>query len=406
VDFWQEIFETLRRNKLRTFLTALAVTWGIFMLVVLLGVGTGLQYGVKQQFKDDAINSIWVFPGQTSVPYEGHPVGRQLVFKNDDYRELRGFPGIDRVAGRYWLGDNARIVRGAKTSSFDVRATHPDHLYLEKTIMVTGRFLDALDLRERRKVVVIGLPVAEFYFGDEPPIGQWLEISGIAFQVVGTFRDDGGQGENEKVYIPISTAQAAFGGADRVNQLMFTVGDASAAESRTISDNVRRAMAAEHHFDPDDPKAVRFRNNLENYEKFASMFSAIRIFVWFVGGGTILAGIVAVSNIMLIAVKERTREIGIRKALGATPFAIISTILLESVVITSIAGYLGIVAGMGGLALLSWLAQGNDMFGDPAVDLRSVLYAIAVLVSSGAIAGYFPARSAAKVNPVVALRDG
>jgi putative ABC transport system permease protein len=406
IDFWQEILETLRRNKLRTFLTALSVSWGIFMLVILLGTGTGLEHGVKNQFKDDAINSIWIFPGQTSIPYEGHPVGRQLTFRNDDYRELGTVAGVDKTAGRFYIGNDGRIAYGDKASSFDVRATHPEHQFLEKTIMVTGRFLNDLDLAERRKVAVIGRPVSEFFFGDEPPLGKWLRVNGIAFQVIGTFRDEGGEGENDKLYIPISTAQAAFGGTDRINQMMFTVGDASASESKVIAESVRTALAAEHHFDPTDPKAIRFRNNLENFEKFTSMFGAIRIFVLGIGIGTILAGIVAVSNIMLIAVKERTKEIGIRKALGATPFAIVSTIVLESVFITSLAGYVGLVGGIFLLDFLGHLTRGNDMFADPTVDLGTVLLANAVLIVAGALAGFFPARSAAKVNPVIALRDG
>ena len=406
LDFWLEMFDTLRRNKLRSALTALSVAWGIFMLVILLGSGRGLEHGVRARFADDAINSIWLFPGQTSLPHEGHPVGSAVRLNNADVARVAADPAIDHITGRFFLPGEAHVSYGAKSSGFEVRATHPAHQYLEKTLMVEGRFLNDLDQREHRKVTAIGVPVAKFFFGDEPALGKWLRVSGVAFQVVGIFTDAGGAGETEKLYLPIATAQIAYGGNDRVNQLMFTVGDADVAESHVIADRVRDTLAETHHFSPDDKKAVRIRNNVEQFQTFMSMFDAIRIFVWFVGVGTILAGIVGVSNIMLIAVKERTKEIGIRKALGATPFSIVSHIVAEAIVVTSLAGYLGMIAGIWTLDVLARNIPDNDVFANPTVDLRVAMTATGILVAAGALAGYFPARSAAKVNPVIALRDG
>lgn len=406
LDRWQEIFDTILRNKLRTALTSLSVAWGIFMLVLLLGAGTGLENSVAYKFRDDAVNSIWVRPGQTSQPFQGHAVGRRIAFDNADYEYIKHrVPGVEYITGRFYLRGEGLITFEDKTSGFDVRAVHPDHLYLENTIITHGRFIDELDLDERRKVAVIGKPIAEFFFGPGEPLGKWLGINRIPYQVVGVFEDYGADREMQRIYIPISTAQLAYGADDRIHHLMFTVGDASVAESRAIEDTVRELLAKRHQFSPEDKRALRVRNNLENFQEITEVFTGIEIFVWFVGLGTIVAGIVGVSNIMLISVKERTKEIGIRKALGATPGNIIRQIVQESVFLTSVSGYLGIVAGIGIFELIDRYVPDNDYIRDPHVDLRVAVAATVLLVGAGALAGYFPARQAAKVDPVVALRD-
>lgn len=405
LDPWLEIFATMRRNKLRVFLTALSVAWGIFMLVILLGAGNGLQNGVKNDFRDDATNSIWVRRGQTSIPYKGLPTGRRIRFRNGDYASLATqVPGIDHITARFYVRGTVR--RGKHHSSFDVRACHPDHKYLEKTIMVKGRFLNDFDLAERRKVAVIGIAVKKFLFrGERVAIGKNIEINGISFRVVGVFRDEGGEGEMRKVYIPITTAQAAFNGSDMIHAIMFTVGDASTAGSKLIEHNARAVLASRHNFSIKDWRAVRMRNNLERYEKVSKVFWWIKLFVWIVGAGTIIAGIVGVGNIMLISVKERTKEIGVRKALGATPGSIVALILREAILLTAVAGYAGMIAGLLLLGTISNAIPKNDIFLHPNVDISVVLIASAILVACGALAGFFPARKAAKVNPIEALRD-
>jgi putative ABC transport system permease protein len=407
LDRWQEIWSTLVQNKLRTALTMIAMSWGIFMLVALLGLGRGLQHGVTSGFADDAINSIWVFGGQTSIAHEGLPVGRRINFDNRDVALAERDPQIDHLSGRFNIGGgDLRVRAGDKSSSsFEVRAVHPGHLYIEKTIMVMGRFLNDEDVSERRKVCAIGIPVAEFLFGRRDVIGEWLEVNRVSFQVVGVFDDEGGEGELRKVYIPISAAQAAFNGADRVHQIMCTVATTDVEESKAIAERVKERLAEHHKFDPSDPQAARVRNNLENYDRFQKIFTMIDMFIWLMGVCTIVAGVVGISNIMMIIVRERTKEIGIRKALGATPWNIVSTILQEAVVLTAAAGYLGLVAGVAFLELIAKLVPPNDMFDHPEVDLRVAVAATAVLVIAGAIAGFFPARAAAKVNPIVALRD-
>lgn len=407
LDRWQEIFDTIRRNKLRTLLTSMSVAWGIFMLVLLLGAGQGLQNEVTDKFKDDAINSLWVYGGSTTVPHEGHPIGRRITFDDDDYDLfIDQVPELEHLTGRFRMrGRDVIVAYGDKTSAFDIRSVHPDHQFLENTLITRGRFLNDTDLADKRKVAVIGVRVAEFLFGRDDAMGKWIKLNGIQFRVVGIFEDAGGEGEMRKVYIPITTARAAFAGGRQIHQLMFTVGDASPSESKAIEEHVRQLLAQRHDFSPEDHRAVRVRNNLERLQEVTEIFDYIRIFVWIVGIGTIIAGIVGVSNIMLISVKERTKEIGVRKALGATPFSIVSLILQESIFLTAVSGYIGLVSGVGLLEFASTHLPENDIIRDPSVDLRVAISAMALLVVCGAVAGFFPARRAAMVNPVVALRD-
>lgn len=406
IDRWQEIYGTIRRNKLRTFLTALSVAWGIFMLVILLGAGTGLQNSVSYKFRDDAINSIWIWGGKTSIPHQGLPPGRQIKFTNADYERIRALPGVDRVTGRFRSGRDPMVVYKDRHSVFDLRSVHPDHRFLENTVITSGRFINDLDMAERRKVVVIGTKVDEFLFRGEQPLGKWITVGGLPYQVIGVFQDSGGEGEMRKMYIPISTAQMAYNGADRIHMLMFTISGDDVATSHRLEGQVRSMLATRHDFSPKDQRALRIRNNLESYHEVAQIFVMIRYFVWVVGIGTIIAGIVGVSNIMLISVKERTREIGLRKAIGATPGSLVQLILQEAILLTALAGYVGLAAGVGVLELANRiLPADSEYIRDPQVDLGTVLGATLLLVFFGALAGYFPARRAARVNPIVALRE-
>ncbi len=405
-DTWHEILDTIRANKLRSFLTGFSVAWGIFMLIILLGSGEGLSHGIEYQFRDDAINSIWVFPGQTSVATKGLQPGRRVQLTNDDFSEIRnGINGVEHITSRFYIGGTLKVRYRDRTSSFDVRCTHPDHLYLEKTIMTEGRFINELDLKEFRKVTVLGVRVVDAMFKKEPPIGKNIEINGVAFKVVGIFRDEGGENEQEKIYLPITTAQRAFGGANRVNQIMMTTGDAPLSETQSMSKEIKRRVALRHAFSKDDPRALFVNDNNEEFQKFTSLMSAIRGFVWVVGIGTILAGVVGVSNIMLITVRERTREIGVRKALGATPWSIVSLIFQESILITAVAGYIGLVAGIVVLELAGKALPSSGYFINPEVDLLVAIEATVLLVAAGVAAGSVPARRAARIRPVEALRN-
>jgi putative ABC transport system permease protein len=406
LDRWREILDTARRSKLRTALTGLSVSWGIFMLVILLGAGRGLQNGVEYSFRDDAVNSIWVSSGRTSVPHSGRAPGRSVQFTNDDYQLIkRKIPGVDKITARLRVSGEFTVSYQNKHSSFDIRSCHPDHQFLERTQVISGRFINELDMQRRRKVAVISTEVVRILFGNTSALGEHLRIAGIPYRVVGVYEDEGGERELRTIYIPLSTAQMAYSGGDRIDRVMFTVGTADVDASIGMADEARRLMSIRHSFAPDDTRAVWIRNNLEAFEKVTDVFRWIRLFIWIVGVGTIVAGIVGVSNIMLISVKERTKEIGVRKALGATPFAIVSSIIQEAVLITGIAGYLGLVAGVGLLELVQRYVPPTEQLRNPEVDIGIAATATVVLIVAGVLAGFFPARRAARVSPIVALRD-
>ncbi len=406
IDKWQEIFGTISKNKLRTFLTGFSVAWGIFMLMILLGSGTGLQNGVEYQFRDDAVNSIWIRSGQTSMPYKGIQPGKYVQFTNQDYENLGAtVPGVEHITSRFYIGGTSLVTYGKEYGSFDVRCVHPDHQFLENTIIKSGRYINKNDLFEYRKIAVIGELVAEGLFKKSDPIGNYININGIPFKVVGVFKDEGGENEMRIIYLPINTAQRAFNGSNRVNQIMLTTGNATLEETEVMSDMIRQKLAAKHNFDLDDKRAVFINNSNESYARMMDLFNGIRIFIWIIGLGTLLAGVVGVSNIMMIVVKERTKEIGIRKALGATPWSIISLIMQEAIFITAVAGYTGLVLGVGLLELVSQNMPESDFFLNPGVDFGVAISSTLLLVFAGSLAGFFPAWRAAMIQPVVALHD-
>ncbi len=402
-DRWEEIFNSIRRHKLRTGLTALGVIWGIFMLVLLLGAGYGLQNGVEYQFEDDNTNSIWVNRGKTSMEYKGLPKGRWIRFSNSDYDYLdQNFPDINRLTGRYWLSGDRTVTYNRKTVSYPIRSVHPDHLHMEKTQMVEGRYLNDNDIENFRKVAVIGEKVKNDLFGEEDPIGEEINIGGIVYHVIGWYTD-ANENETRVVYLPITTVQKVYAGQDDIHQLMFTADELSVAEMKELEEEIRLGFAQMHQFDPQDRRALRIFNLAEQYQEFQNLFWAIRMFVWFVGIGTLLAGIIGVSNIMLIIVKDRTREIGVRKALGATPRSIISMILQESIFLTGLAGYIGLVAGVIVLYLASSFE--SEYFRNPQVNLGVVIAAIFILMLAGTLAGLMPAMQAARINPITAMKS-
>lgn len=409
LDRWQEVFDTIRRNKLRTTLTCISVAWGIFVLVFLLGLGKGLDNGMRKNFARDATNGVWVWANKTSVAHAGYDVGRRITFENRDYERAAKVDGIDHISGKHFIGGGNRrggtvTKRGGKANSFELNAVHADAIFLEAHEISQGRFLTPMDVAQKRKSVVIGRPVAQFLFEPaENPVGEWIIIAGVPFQVVGVYTDPAGNEQERQMYIPVSTAQLAFGGSDKLGMLQFTIGDARPEEAQVIIDEVVGQLAERHNFDPSDKQAVRVHNNIEGFAKFQKLFWMIGMFVIVIGLGTLAAGVVGVSNIMMIAVKERTKEIGVRKALGATPGSIVFMIIQEAVFLTAIAGLLGLSAGVGFLELVGLMD--NDFIYNPGIDIWDGIKAAAFLVLAGALAGYFPARSAAKVNPIHALRD-
>ena len=405
IDKWQEIFSTIRKNKLRTLLTGFSVAWGIFMLIILLGSGYGLENGVKREFTGDAVNYLAVNTGITSMPYKGMKAGRRLRLTNEEKNQLGALPGVDKSSGRSSVWRYNTLSYKNEYGTFDIYAVSPDYKHVESLIILKGRYLNEIDEDDYRKVVVLGRLVEDALFKGQDPVGQYIKISGVPFKVIGSFDDPGGDRDLSRVYIPLNTAQRVFNMGNYVGSVLLNLGDADVEQSLEMIETIKQDLSEKMKFNPTDPRAVFIYNSIENYRKFMNLFANIRLFIWIIGIGTIIAGIVGVSNIMMIVVKERTKEIGIRKSMGATPWSIISLILQESILITSFAGYVGLVLGVGMIELVSNMLPATDYFANPEVNINVALYATFLLVFCGALAGFVPARKAASVKPVVALRD-
>jgi putative ABC transport system permease protein len=411
LDKWQEIYNTVQKHKLRTLLTAFGVFWGIFMLVILLGAGKGLENGVLKMFGSIAKNSMFIWGGRSTLPYKGLQPGRFVKFNNDDYKILKTqVPGIKHLAPALRIIGPFTVNYKDKNGSFLVEGQYPEIDKVRPMIFTKGRFLNETDLKEKRKVAVIGLRSQELLFDQEDPIGKYIKIKGVYFLVVGVFtiENAGGDGRNdaEKIFIPLTTLQQAYNQPNMIDSFAITPQDDADAEE--LEKQVKIILASNHHMSPDDYKAFGGWNSGKEVKKFTALFEGIKIFIWVVGIGTIIAGIVGVSNIMLIIVKERTREIGIRKALGATPGSIVSLIIQESIVITSAAGYIGLVCG---IALMEGIRgfmkdskADSPFFSNPEIDIKIAFIAMGILVVAGALAGLFPAKRAADINPIDALK--
>ncbi|MBF0278399.1 MAG: ABC transporter permease [SAR324 cluster bacterium] len=413
-DNWQEIVSTLKRNKLRSLMTAFGVFWGLLMLIVMLGSGSGLEHGVSKRFNDRATNSTYLWTRKTSKPYLGFPRGRRFQFENDDIQSLRHkIPEIEYLAPRNSLGGHQganNVVRNGKVGAFTIYGDYPDVQHIQLLTMTKGRFINELDLAEKRKVAVIGTRVYKILFDKgEDPIGKYIQVKGIFFRVIGVFKTNrSGDDEEEHtqtVFIPFSSFQQAFNYGNRIG--WFAITSIKGVPVSEVEKKAIALLARNHQIAPDDQQAFGFWNAEKEYNKINGVFFGINALVWFVGVSTLLAGVIGVSNIMLIVVKERTREIGIRRAVGATPFSIISQILLETICLTSIAGYFGLVLGVAGIELLaSLIARGQikmDMFDKPQVDFQMACIALLVLIFSGALAGLIPAHKAVSIKPVEAI---
>lgn len=404
VDKWNEIFISISKHKLRTALTALGVFWGIFMLVILLGAGKGLQNGIAYNFSSSAINSVWIYGGRTSMEFNGLPQNRRITFNNNDYEDiLEQFPQIPHLAGRIYLNNNQILRYKDKNLGFSVRAVHPEIQFIEKPNITQGRFLNNKDQEEIRKVAVIGEIVRKDVFGTEDPIGKEILLGSSAYRVVGVSYNEESDRAQREILIPLSVGQVVYQGNSNISNLGLVTGDMSEGEVQELEHDIKEILAANHQFDPMDARAVNVNNRYEDYKNFKNLFRGINAFLWFVGIGSVLAGIVGVSNIMLIIVKDRTKEIGVRKALGATPQSIIMMVLSESIFITSLAGYAGLFFGSMILFAISGIE--SDFFRSPEINLWVGLAAVMILVVAGTLAGLIPARQAAKINPIEAMRS-
>lgn len=405
LDKWQEILGTIKKNKLRTFLTAFSVAWGIFILIVLLAAGQGLRNGAQSQFSNDASNSIWVDGGQTSMAFEGYKPGKKIQLTNSDFYYVKNnVDGVDHASAVYDGRGSKTLTYKNEHAGFTVRSCAPDHNLLENAKIVNGRFINEIDFNEFRKVCVIGLPVQKTLFKKEDPINKFIDVSGTKYKVVGVF-NDAGKGDNDRIYIPLLTAQRIYNGKDNIGVIWASTGTVSAERSEKMVVEIRNSLAKKYHFNPADMNALGVFNNNVEYKRVMGMLDGIKIFVFIIGVFTLIAGVVGVSNIMMIVVKERTKEIGVRKALGASPWSIVSLIIQESVFITSIAGYVGLMLGIGLVELIKYFKLEGDFFKNPDVDLNIALTSVVLIVVAGALAGLFPALKASKVEPITALRE-
>jgi len=405
IDHFREALESIRQHKLRTGLTAFGVAWGIFILVLLMGVGRGLENGAHILFRDDAVNSVWIEGAKTSLPFRGYAPGRMVELSTDDLQAIgQNLAGIGNLTPRKALDRELLVSYGEKSGSFRLYGIYPGYAAVEKTLPLSGRLLNEFDLTERRKTAVIGERVVQLLFGPRTdPVGKMIVIGGVHFQVVGTFTDASGrESELHRIYIPFTTLQETFDSSRSVGLIAFTTHEGYSGEA--MLDPIRRLLAERHQFDEQDRAALQLYAYERNYRKFQALFIGLNLFVGLVGLGTLFAGAVGVSNVMLITVKERTREIGIRKALGATPLSILMMIMQEALLITTIAGYCGLVAGVAVIEAIRRSGLRTDFFYDPQVELGVAVGALVILILTGLTAGFLPARQAVHVKTIEALR--
>ncbi|EAS20496.1 ABC transporter permease [Nonlabens mediterrranea] len=411
IERWQEIFETIRKNKLRTFLTSLSVASGIFILVILLGFSSGIQNGVKSQFESDATNRIQVSTRVTTKGYKGLNPGRRLQMTNKDYENLnqKYEDQIEYKTSLYntWGG---QINYKEKQGNYRIEGAFPDQQFIENATLVNGRFINNSDIDGSRKVGVLGYQMKQDLFGDKEAVGEIIILNNnINFTVVGVYTDPGGTREETRLFIPMTTAQKVFNAGENINRIAYTVKmsdsfDEAVALSAAMSQSIDQDLRTRFSVAPDDRIAVRVNDTLEEAKKIYGLIDTIRAVFWFIGIGTIIAGVVGVGNIMLIIVKERTKEIGIRKALGALPSEIIWMVLQEAIFITSLAGLIGLFFGVGLLELVGPQIEA-DFIKYPKVDFVTSITTVIILIVAGALAGFIPARRAANIKPIEALRD-
>jgi putative ABC transport system permease protein len=415
-DKWQEIYSSLKSNKLRTFFTAFGVFWGIFMLIIMLGSGNGLRNAVFDGMGDFATNSAIMFTRQTTIPYKGFPRGREWLFHTSDMEALlKNIPEIDQLAPRLqpWGGNGANnVVHGIKTGAYNITGDYPAINKIDPVRILKGRFINEIDLQNKRKVAVIGNRVQdELFKNSEKVIGEYIRINGVYYQVVGVFEPKNKNvnfgGEKDKsIFIPFTTMQVSYNLGDDVHYFLVTAKPDKSAS--VVEEKSMRLLAERNHVAPEDEQAFGHFNLEKEFKKMNGLFLGIRILIWIVGTGTLLAGIIGVSNIMVIIIKERTREIGIQRAIGATPWRIISQVITESVTLTALAGSFGLVLGVFLLEIINNMlassAEQSQVFKNPEVDIQVAVTALIVLIISGVVAGLIPARKAVSMKPVEALR--
>ena len=403
-DTWQEIWNSIKNNKLRTFLTGFSVAWGIFILVLLLASVNGMQNGFQKQFNDDATNSIFIFPNATSKPYGGFEAGRRIIFRNDDLEFIRGsYTGsYEYLSPRF--NRSMTFKNKQETGTYSVVGVSPDHQQIERSVIANGRYLNVKDVKEKNKVLVIGRQVKKELFKDEDPVGKNIIANGLVFKVIGVFTDDGNEREESNIYAPYTTLQQIFGNTDQINQIAMTYNpEFDLPRALGFSDMMEEVLKRRLVIDPEDQSAFFINNYAEGFSNVQTFSNFLTWVAIGVGVLILIAGIVGIGNILIFIIKERTKEIGIRKALGARPIEIIKLILMESIVITTLSGFTGMFFSMG-LVMLIAPAIDAPAFSNPNVDNTVVITCTVVLILAGIMAGLVPSVRAANIKPIDALR--
>lgn len=416
-DNFREIWSTIQKNKLRTFLTGFSVAWGIFMLIVLLGAGNGMRNGIMKNFERWSDNRVELWGRYATKPYKGMQTNRRVELKYQDFLAIkRDNPEVDQITAVISRSDT--LSYGEENNSYSLEAVHPEKAAIDKIKMTVGngRFINDIDILQRRKVIVISPRMKEVLFKGQDPIGKSIRAGQLNYQVIGVYTNEDNN-NNAPAYIPFSTGQLLYNGGFGLDNLIFTIkGVSSETESDAFEKRIREQFGRRHYFDPEDTRALGMWNTLDDFRMMNGLMSGITLFIWIIGIGTLTAGIVGVSNIMLITVRERTREFGIRKALGATPFSILKLIIIESIMITAVFGYIGMIMGVGLLEGINAImeqsnagaASRNDdmsIFLNPTVSLGVAVSSTILIVLAGVLAGYFPARKAIKITAIEAMRN-
>jgi len=405
LDRWQEIFQALNKNKLRTALSGFTIAFAILLFTLLFGVGNGLKHTFEKQFAGDATNSVYINSGRTTKPYKGLQSGRRIQYRNDDSKfinekfedKIQFFsPNIQR---------NMQVIYKGEQNRYNVRGVYPDYQPLESAVIQDGRFLTYLDLERRSKVVAIGRLVEKDLFGNKHALGKNINIEGISYKVVGVFNDPGGDNDERYIYTPFTTFQSMYKPNDELDYIGLTFNPKlTVDQALAFTNSLTKLLKEKHSVDPRDQGAIRVRNYAEGTKNVEQFMGVLNIIILFIGIGTLVAGIIGISNIMVYIVKERTKELGIRKALGATPKSIVGMIMMESIFVTAIAGYSGLLLGVFALESLGDSLEKYFIL-NPSVETYVVVGATIVLVIAGTIAGYIPAKRAASIKPIVALND-
>jgi len=405
LGLWIEIFQSMNKNRTRSILSGFTVAFAILLFTVLIGIANGLGNTFQEGFADDAINAIFINSGRTTKAYNGLQAGRRIQFRNEDFNYINEEfnDKIQYSSVRIYKNVNASY-KGEK-NNYSVRAVNPDHQFLEKSIIEEGRYISQLDIKNKSKFIAIGKLVEEDLFSKKSALGEYVNLSGIQYKVIGVFSDEGNDNEERIIYMPATTAQLLYGNNDYIDQINLGYNpDLSVDQAISFSNTLTKRLKDRFSIAPTDQSAIRVFNMASQNKAVSQFNGAIKMIILVIGLGTLIAGIVGISNIMIFIVKERTKEIGIRKALGAQPSKIVSLILIESIFITTIAGYLGLVAGIG---ILKWA---NPILEDyfikeAGVNTNIVVTATIILILAGTLAGYLPAKRASKIKPIVALRN-